>query len=104
MQRLAALGPVVGAPRCLAVDGHKVGLGRAQALDPGHEAGHEAGLEERGGERVDDVVEGVVGGKAIFERQEPAQEIQVLHAPEPGFDEILRSRQRRAEHQKQDLR
>jgi hypothetical protein len=45
-----------------------------------------------------------MGGKAIFERQKPAQEVQVLHAPEPGFDEVLRARQRCAEHEEHDLR
>ena len=100
MQRLAALAAVVRAPRSLAVNGDHVGLGLAQTLDPGHKAG----LEQRRVERVDDVVEGVVGGKAIFERQEPAQEGQVLHTPEPGFDEILRPRQRCAEHEEHDLR
>src|SRR5215212_2056460 len=88
MQRLAALAAVVRAPRSLAVDGDKVGLGVAQLVDPGHKAG----LEERGVECVDDVVEGIVGGKAVVEGQESAQEAQVLHTPEPDFDEVLRSR------------
>jgi hypothetical protein len=88
MQRLAALAAVVRAPRSLAVDGDNVGLGVAQLVDPGHKAG----LEERGVECVDDVVEGIVGGKAVVEGQESAQEVQVLHTPEPDFDEVLRSR------------
>src|SRR4051794_2281707 len=100
MQRLAALAAVVRAPRSLAVDGDNIGLGVAQILDPGHKAG----FEERGVERVDDVVEGIVGGKAIFERQKPAQEVQVLHTPEPGFNEVLRARQRCAEYEEHDLR
>jgi hypothetical protein len=76
------------------------GFGLAQRLDPGHKAG----LEQRGVERVDHVVESIVGGNALYERQEPAQEGQVLAAPEPGFDEILRPRQRRAQDQQHDLR
>src|SRR3954454_13968608 len=76
------------------------GSASRKSSDPGHKAG----FEERGVERVDDVVEGIVGGKAIFERQKPAQEVQVLRTPEPDFDEVLRARQRCAEHEEHDLR
>src|SRR3954465_5256311 len=46
----------------------------------------------------------IMGGKAIVERQKPAQEVQVLTPPEPDFDEVLRARQRCAEHEEHDLR
>lgn len=52
------LRPGVAAPRGLAVDGDEIGLGLAQALDPGGKAG----LEEVGVEGADHVVEGVVDG------------------------------------------
>ncbi len=86
--------------RGLAVDGNDVGFVLAQALDPGGEAG----AEEVGVERIDDVVERVVRRDAVAERQQAAQEGELLPAPQPDFDEVLGAGQRRAQHQQHDLR
>ena len=100
MQGGPALGLGVAAPGGLAVDGDEVGLGLAQAVDPGGEAG----LEEVGVERVDDVVQGVVRRQAPRIGQETTQEAQALLAPQPDLDEIVHAAQRGAQDQQQDLR
>ena len=100
VQRLAPLGAGMAAARGLAVDGDNVGLHLAQRLHPRHEAG----LEQLGIERVDHVVQRVVGRDAVPEGQEPAQERQLLAAPQPCLDKVVRPGQGRGQHQQQELR
>jgi len=102
VQRHPILAPVVRPLRGLAVDRHHVAgeFPVPQGVDPGGEA-H---LEQIGIQGVEHVAEGIVRGNAPIVRQEPAQEGQPLHAPEPDLDEILHARQDRAQGQQQDLR
>jgi hypothetical protein len=98
VQRIAALR--LAPPRGLAVDRNDVGRLLAQALHPGREA---LGEEARG-QRVHHVVERVVRGDAAFERQQTAENVELALAPARDLDEVLRSAERRAEHDEQDLR
>ena len=100
VQRLAALGPGMAAARGLAVDGDDVRLGLAQASTQATKQR----LEQRRVEGVDDVAQRVVARDAVAVGQEAAQESQVLPAPEPRLDEIVRARQGGGQHQEQDLR
>jgi hypothetical protein len=99
VQGTAPPAPGVGAARGLAVDRDDVGLRRAQALDPAGEAALEQGRVERG----DHLAQGVVARDAVPVGQEAAQEGQVLPAPDPDLGHVVRSGQRGAEQQEQDL-
>jgi len=100
MQRAAALGPGMAAPRGLAVDRDRFWPGIAQPLDPVREAG----LEQRRVEGRDDFAQRVMARNAARERKEAMQEQQVLVAPQRQLDKIVGSRDGAAEQQKQQFR
>jgi len=100
MQRAAAFGPGMAAPRGLAVDRDRLRPGIAQALDPVREAG----FEQSRVESRDDFAQCVMARNTARERQETAQERQVLAAPQRQLDEVIGARDGAAEQQKQQFR
>jgi hypothetical protein len=86
--------------RGLAVDGDDVRLGVAQLCHPGHEAD----LEPCRVDGVDHVAQRVVARDPVPVGQEPAQEGQMLSAPQPRLDEVVSAGQGGGQHQEQDLR
>ncbi len=100
MQGIAALPPVVAAPRGLPIDGDDVGVIVAQAADPGQEAGFEQ-LRVQGCEHV---AQRIVARDAAFVAVEAPEKPQMLRPPQRGLDEVVRSGDRRGQHQQQDFR
>ena len=100
MQGVAALPPVVATPRGLPINGDDVGVGVAQAADPGQEAGFEQ-LRVQGCEHV---AQRIVARDAAFVAVEASEERQMLRPPQRRLDEIVRPSERRGQHQQQDFR
>ena len=99
VQGLAALAARLGAAGGLAVDGDAIRRGPAQALDPSRTAA----LDQLRIENAEHRPQRVVAGRAVGIGKEAAQELEVLVAPELDLDQVIGTRQRRAEQEPQDL-
>lgn len=99
MQRPAASGAVVAAPRRLPVNRHDLGLVFARLLNPGCERLLEQGRVQR----RDHVAERVMARNASRIGQKPSQEADLAPPPARHLHEILGARHSRAQHQKQHL-
>ena len=98
MQGIAALAPVVAAPRGLAVNGDDVGVGVDQAADPGLEAGRQ--LRYQCGEHV---AQCIVARDPAFVAVDVLEERQMLGSPQCRLDEVVRPGDGRRQHQQQDF-
>lgn len=100
MQGIAALAPVMAAPRGLAINGDDLGIIVAQAADPGHEAG----FKQLRVQRREHVTQHIVARDAAFVGVKASEKGQMLDAPQRCFYEVARPGDRRRQHQKQDFR
>ena len=87
-------------PRGLPIDGDDVGIGVAQAADPGLEAG----LEQLRVKRGKHVAQRIVARDAVFVAVEAPEERQMLGSPQCRLDEVVRPGDGRRQHQQQDFR
>jgi hypothetical protein len=88
------------APRGLAIDCNDGRVLGPQRLHPAQKAGLERLTINRG----DHVAQHVVAWDAAPIRAEPAQDVQVLSAPQGNLNKVVRSRNGRAQQQQQDFR
>jgi len=99
VQRTQAAGGVACPPHGLAVDGDELARVAASPLEPGDEDGLE-GVGVDGGE---DAVEGVVGGDAVGQLQEGAEEVLVEFGPVGDLEEVVAAGEGAAEAEDEDI-